>query len=78
PWTFEIKEFLRAGENRIEVEVYNTLGNHYLTIPTRYPGSTESGLTGPVKVILTEKTPSSESTAVAEKRFGFSGLPFCR
>jgi hypothetical protein len=52
PWTFEIKEFLHAGENKIEVEVYNTLGNHYLTIPTRYPGQTESGLMGAVKVIM--------------------------
>ncbi|MDR1484650.1 MAG: hypothetical protein LBT09_07480, partial [Planctomycetaceae bacterium] len=43
PWTFDIKEFLHAGENKIEVEVYNTLGNHYLTIPTRYLGRTESG-----------------------------------
>jgi hypothetical protein len=52
PWTFEIKEFLHAGENKIEVEVYNTLGNHYLTIPTRYPGKTESGLIGVVNVIM--------------------------
>ncbi|MDR1491946.1 MAG: hypothetical protein LBT05_04400, partial [Planctomycetaceae bacterium] len=55
PWKFEIKKFLQAGTNKIEIEVYNTLGNHYLTIPTRYRGRTESGLIGPVKVILTEK-----------------------
>jgi hypothetical protein len=54
PWTFDIKEFLHAGENKIEVEVYNTLGNHYLTIPTRYPGKTESGLIGTVKVLFKE------------------------
>jgi hypothetical protein len=52
PWTFDVKEFLRAGENTIEAEVYNTVGNHYLTIPTRYLGKTESGLIGPVKIIM--------------------------
>ncbi|MDR1960084.1 MAG: hypothetical protein LBQ54_13745 [Planctomycetaceae bacterium] len=50
PWTFDIKPFLHAGENSIEAEVYNTLGNHYLTIPTRYQGGIESGLIGPVQI----------------------------
>ena len=48
PWRFDVSELLREGENRIEIEVCNTLGNHYLTIPTRYRGMTESGLIGPV------------------------------
>jgi len=38
------------GENRIEILVYNTLANHYLTIPTRYRGSLRSGLIGPVRL----------------------------
>ena len=50
PWTWDISEFVQAGENRIEILVYNTLANHYLTIPTRYRGSLKSGLLGPVRV----------------------------
>ncbi len=36
--------------DRIEILVYNTLVNHYLTIPTRYRGSLRSGLIGPVRL----------------------------
>ena len=50
PWTWDISEFVKAGENQIEILVYNTLANHYLTIPTRYRGSLKSGLLGPVRV----------------------------
>jgi hypothetical protein len=55
PWKFEIQKFLHEGENQIEVDVYNTLANHYLTIPTRYLGKTESGLIGTVKIIFAPK-----------------------
>jgi hypothetical protein len=41
---------VRRGQNRIEVLVYNTLANHYQTIPTRYRGSALSGLLGPVSL----------------------------
>ncbi|MCL2120022.1 MAG: hypothetical protein FWH27_16515 [Planctomycetaceae bacterium] len=50
PWRFDVKTLLQPGDNRIEIEVYNTLGNHYLTIPTRYLGRIESGLIGPVRL----------------------------
>jgi hypothetical protein len=36
--------------NRLEVLVFNTAANHYRTIPTRYLGSTTSGLLGPVHI----------------------------
>jgi hypothetical protein len=52
PWTFDAAGAIRAGDNRIEVLVYNTLANQYLTIPTRYGGSLESGLLGPVRLEL--------------------------
>ena len=39
---------VKPGENRIEVLVFNTLANHYVTIPTRYRGDLTSGLLGPV------------------------------
>lgn len=50
PWTFELTGNLKAGQNRIEVLVCNTLANHYVTIPTHYRGEIQSGLLGPVKI----------------------------
>lgn len=52
PWRLDITEWTRSGENRVEVLVLSTLANHYLTIPTRYRGSTVAGLLGPVRVQL--------------------------
>jgi hypothetical protein len=51
PWSFDVSDRLRVGENQIEVLVYNTLSNHYQTIPSSYRGDPESGLFGPVRVI---------------------------
>jgi len=50
PWTFDISGYVKEGKNDIEVLIYNTLANNYTAIPTRYQGSTKSGLIGPVKV----------------------------
>jgi hypothetical protein len=50
PWTFDLTGHLKPGGNRIEILVCNTLANHYVTIPTHYRGSTESGLIGPVGI----------------------------
>ena len=47
-WKFDITNYAIEGENNLEVYVYNTLANHYTTIPTRYRGSLKSGLIGPV------------------------------
>lgn len=52
PWTFDITKQVKAGTNRIEVLVCNTLANHYTTIPTQYRGKTTSGLLGPVRIEL--------------------------
>ena len=52
PWRVEI-DGLKAGDNTIKVTVYNTLNNHYQTIPTRYRTTVEnepSGLIGPVVI----------------------------
>ncbi|MNH44618.1 Glycosyl hydrolases family 2, sugar binding domain [compost metagenome] len=48
PWTTDIAPWLKSGDNTLEVRVYNTLANHYDTIPTRYRGDRTSGLLGPV------------------------------
>lgn len=50
PWKFDLTGKLKSGENRVEILVYNTLGNHYLTTPSQYVGRINSGLIGPVKV----------------------------
>lgn len=50
PWAVDNSEFVRPGDNRVEILVYNTLANHYGTIPTRYRGSLVSGLLGPVRM----------------------------
>ena len=54
PWKQDVTPFVKKGENRIEVLVYNTLANHYQTIPSRYRGNPVSGLIGPVKMIVTK------------------------
>jgi len=52
PWRLDVAGLLRPGENRVEILVCNTLANHYSTIPTRYRGKLESGLMGPVRLVL--------------------------
>jgi len=56
PWTLDITEFVKAGANTVEVTVYNTLNNHYQTIPTRYKiDHAPSGLLGPVTLSFEAK-----------------------
>ncbi|HKK17658.1 MAG TPA: hypothetical protein VJ952_03170, partial [Opitutales bacterium] len=52
PWKQAITGLLNKGENTIEVLVYNTLSNHYQTIPSRYKGEPVSGLLEKVKLRL--------------------------
>ena len=54
PWEFDLTRQLKKGENQIEILIYNTLGNHFLTTPSQYIGRTDSGLMGPVKLVITE------------------------
>ena len=51
PWRFDVTGMLKPGVNRLEVLVYSTLANHYQTIPSRYRGSPEAGLFGPVRLL---------------------------
>jgi len=44
PWKFDLSGKLNPGDNRFEILVYNTLGNHFLTTPSQYIGNTDSGL----------------------------------
>ena len=51
PWQLDVSGLLVAGENTIEVTVYNTLSNHYQTIHNLYRGEPTSGLLGPVRLM---------------------------
>ena len=44
PWRFDITEYIREGDNQIEILLYNTAANYYLSVPTMYRGSTKAGL----------------------------------
>ena len=50
PWRLDITDMVHPGDNRIEILVYNTLANHYLTVPTRFRGRCVSGLLGPIHI----------------------------
>ena len=62
PWKLDVTGLLQAGENKIEVLVYNTLGNHYQTIPSLYRGDPASGLFGPVRLMSRDWTTGGEFT----------------
>jgi hypothetical protein len=49
PWRLDVAGYVKAGENSVEIVVYNTLANHYQTIPSLYKGEPRSGLLGPVR-----------------------------
>lgn len=54
PFSVDISRYVKRGDNLLEILVYNTLSNHYQTIPTpaNYKRTTTSGLIGPVKVLI--------------------------
>jgi len=50
PWTFDIGKYMKAGDNLLEIKVFNTASNHYESIPTNYRGTVRAGILGPVKI----------------------------
>ncbi len=59
PWRVDLGGDVKEGVNTLKITVYNTLNNHYQTIPTRYKTTVDaepSGLLGPVKVDFTPTT----------------------
>lgn len=50
PWEFKLSPYIIPGTNHIDITVYNTAHNHYLSIPTQYNSKQKSGLLGPVKI----------------------------
>ncbi len=63
PWKIDVTGFLKSGENAVEVLVYNTLANHYQTIPSHYRGDPLSGLLGPVRLLSREWPASGTENA---------------
>ena len=68
PWKVDISKLVKPGANRIEILVYNTLANHYSTIPTRYRGPAVSGLLGPVRVEAGGRSGSNLTLKQARRR----------
>ena len=52
PYKLDITDFVKKGQNKIEVLVYSSLSNHYQTIPSPYKGTPRAGLIGPVKMVI--------------------------
>jgi hypothetical protein len=52
PYRFDVTDYVREGENQLQVTVYNTLANHYsvgeLQSSFVFEGHSRSGLIGPV------------------------------
>ena len=65
PWRQEVTGLLKKGENTFEVLVYNTLANHYQTIPSNYRGDPVSGLLGPVRLLSRDWPAASGEASVA-------------
>jgi hypothetical protein len=51
PFSFDLTDKVRKGENTISVHVANTIAPHYQTIPAQNLGPVESGLIGPVRLM---------------------------
>lgn len=68
PWKADVTGYLKCGENKISVLVYNTLANHYQTIPSRYRGNPLSGLIGPVR-LLSRDWKGNETVPSAGKQY---------
>ena len=54
PYKKDISQYVKAGNNQLEILVYSTLSNHYQTIPTPYRGDGVAGLLGPVSLCIIE------------------------
>jgi hypothetical protein len=55
PWQVDVTDFVRQGDNQLEILVCNTMANYYSTKPTRYGGELTSGLIGPVALETSTK-----------------------
>lgn len=65
PYVFNLTDHLRQGNNRLEVDVFGTLGPYLdATSPTHFvfPGQRTSGLMGPVKLVEMEMGRTTQET----------------
>lgn len=54
PWQFDITNYVKTGDNKIEVLIHNTASNYYLSVPTQYRGNTTAGLVGTASIEITD------------------------
>lgn len=68
PFRFDITNFVKEGENKIQIKVVNTLANHMSTYPTHWinEGQTQSGLLGPVEIRFLSKVNLAATSAAAK------------
>jgi len=78
PWNFDVTDKLNTGLNRIEILVYNTLGNHYLSTPSQYIGRTNSGLIGPVRLLFQDSSVVEKHLRMLYGDTTRLGLPFAK
>lgn len=65
PYVFDVTDHLRQGENRLEIDVFGTLGPYLdVTSPTHFvfTGQRTSGLMGPVKFVEVEMGRTTQET----------------
>jgi hypothetical protein len=69
PWRLDVTGLLQSGENSVEILVYNSLANHYQTLPSNYRGNPVSGLLGPVRLKSQDwpRDAKADETAIYEE-----------
>jgi hypothetical protein len=75
PWRLDVGGLLMAGDNTFEILVYNTLANHYQTVPSRYRGSPASGLLGPVRLLSRDWDHGDLHSTAAKSKPSVRALP---
>jgi len=70
PFKLNIKDYVKEGDNYVEILVYSTLSNHYSIIPTPecYKQSFNAGLIGPVRILWKSLTGLSKRHKNKERR----------
>mgnify|MGYP003316298656 CR=1 FL=1 len=72
PYTIDLTESLKKGENTISVLVYSSLANHCASNPSPYKGTPRAGLMGPVKLQKLGKCPFTQAVDSLNHHTGFS------
>ena len=55
PYDIDITDYIKNGDNHIEILVYSSLSNHYQSVPTPYRGTPHAGLLQEVRLETTDE-----------------------